>query len=69
MENLKLKGEYITLGQILKLKGFAYTGGHAAFFLEENDVTINGEIDRRRGRKIRNGDIVCIQGEDIKIEG
>jgi len=54
--------EFITLGQLLKVTDAISTGGMAKWFLEENNVYVNGEIERRRGRKLRNGDIVNIPG-------
>lgn len=62
MKEIKIKTEYITLGQFLKLSDCIQTGGHAKFFLQENKVVINGEEDNRRGRKLYAGDKVEVEG-------
>ncbi len=54
--------EYITLGQILKVLGLIGTGGEARWYLSENTVTVNREAEARRGRKLRNGDLVVLPG-------
>lgn len=59
---IRISGEYITLGQFLKLADIIDTGGMAKWFLQEHAVFVNGEEDRRRGRKLRNGDKVEISG-------
>lgn len=59
---IAIKGEYITLGQFLKLSDCIASGGEAKFFLQENDVYINGEQDQRRGRKLYPGDTVDVMG-------
>lgn len=62
MNELVIDTEFITLGQVLKVTNTINSGGMAKWFLEENNVYVNGEIERRRGRKLRNGDIVNIPG-------
>lgn len=64
MEQIKIKTEYITLGQFLQLADFISTGGMAKWFLSEYEVRINGEQDQRRGRKLRHGDKIEIEGVD-----
>lgn len=55
-----LKTEYVTLGQLLKIASVIDSGGQAKWFLQENEVWINGEQDNRRGRKLYAGDKVSI---------
>lgn len=62
MKEIKIRTEYIQLGQFLKLADCIQTGGHAKFFLQENEVKINGEPDNRRGRKLYDGDRVEVEG-------
>lgn len=57
---MKLKTDYITLGQLLKIVDIISSGGQAKWFLQENDVLINGELDNRRGRKLYSNDLVEI---------
>lgn len=67
MKEIKIYTEYVTLGQFLKLADIIQTGGEAKFFLSENRIVINGEEDNRRGRKLRDGDIVEVLGKNYKI--
>ena len=48
----------IRLGQFLKLVNLAESGGHARVLLEDGAVTVNGEPETRRGRRMRPGDVV-----------
>lgn len=68
MEVIKLRDEYIKLGQALKAAGFVGSGTEAKEVITEGAVTVNGEVDTRRGRKLYGGDIVAFHGEEIKIE-
>jgi len=60
MEKVSISTEYITLGQFLKIADVIDSGGMAKWFLSEHEVYINGELDNRRGRKLRNNDIIEI---------
>jgi ribosome-associated protein len=51
--------EYITLDAFLKWAGAADTGGHAKILISSGEVRVNGEVELRRGRKLRPGD--CIE--------
>lgn len=62
LEEIRIDSEYITLGQLLKMTDTISSGGMAKWFLSENEVYINGEVDQRRGRKLRNNDVVNIPG-------
>ena len=62
MEEIRFDSEFITLGQLLKMTDAISSGGMAKWFLSENPVYINGVADQRRGRKIRNKDVVNIPG-------
>ena len=64
---IEISTEYITLGQFLKLADIIESGGEAKFFLAQNEVKIDGEIDNRRGRKLRGGEIVEILGQKYEI--
>ncbi|MFZ3590519.1 S4 domain-containing protein YaaA [Bacillus sp. DJP31] len=58
-----IQTEYITLGQFLKLANLIDSGGMAKWFLEEHAITVNGEQENRRGKKLRNGDSILIEGK------
>jgi len=60
MESIRIQTEYITLGQFLKLASIIDSGGNAKWFLSEYEVYVNGELDVRRGRKLRVGDRIEI---------
>lgn len=62
MKSIGISTEYITLGQFLKLADCIGTGGEVKHFLQENSVRINDELDNRRGRKLRVGDSVEVEG-------
>jgi ribosome-associated protein len=63
MKTIKIETEYITLGQFLKVADIISSGGMAKWFLSEYEVYINGEKDQRRGRKLRSGDVIKIDGQ------
>lgn len=68
MEVIKLREEFIKLGQALKAAGFVESGVEAKDVIQEGLVSVNGEIDTRRGRKLYDGDVVVFDGEEIRIE-
>lgn len=59
--------DYITLGQFLKLADIIQSGGEAKAFLATNEVYIDGELDVRRGRKLRGGEKLEILGKTYEI--
>ncbi|WP_439100077.1 RNA-binding S4 domain-containing protein [Clostridium boliviensis] len=68
METIKLRDEYIKLGQALKAAGLVGSGVDAKFVIEDGLVSVNGETEYQRGKKLRSGDIVTFDGNSIKIE-
>jgi ribosome-associated protein len=60
VKEIKIETEFITLSQFLKLADVIQTGGMAKWFLSEHEVYVNGELDQRRGRKLRAGDKIDI---------
>ncbi|MCZ2259028.1 S4 domain-containing protein YaaA [Sporosarcina sp. G11-34] len=70
MNELKIDTEFITLGQLLKMTNAISSGGMAKWFLEEHIVYVNDEKENRRGKKLREGDIITIPGVgNFKIHG
>ena len=63
----KLFDEYITLQALLKEVGVIQSGGAIKAFLAENDVFFNGELETRRGKKIRVGDQITIPAEKLTL--
>ena len=68
MEVIKLRDEYIKLGQALKAAGLVETGVDAKYAIEDGLVQANGEVATQRGKKLHAGDVVSYDGETIKIE-
>ncbi len=68
MQKIKIKDEYIKLGQLLKLAGLVENGADAKTVIQDGFVKVNGETDTRRGRKIAAGDIVEYDGSKIQVE-
>ena len=67
MEVIKLRDEFINLGQALTDAGFVESGVEAKDVIQDGLVSVNGEIDTRRGRKLYDGDVVIFEGKEIKI--
>ena len=64
MEIIKIRDEYIRLGQLLKLAGMCSSGVDAKNEIKEGKVQVN---HLQRGKKLRNGDIVTYQGKSVQI--
>lgn len=67
MEEIKIRDEFIKLGQAMKLAGLVDTGVEAKYEIETNKVTVNGEIENRRGRKLFKGDTFKYKNRNITI--
>lgn len=59
--------EFIRLGQALKKVGLAGSGVDAKMMILDGEVTVNGEVEQRRGRKLYQGDVISFDGEIYKI--
>ncbi len=68
MEIIRLREEYIKLGQALKAAGLCEKGSDAKEVITDGLVKVNGETELRRGRKLYDGDVVTLDGEEIRIE-
>lgn len=67
METIRLRDEFIKLGQAIKAVGFVESGVEAKEVIQDGLVFVNGEMETRRGRKLYDGDIVEFDGEKIEI--
>ncbi|GAA3693618.1 hypothetical protein GCM10023081_33720 [Arthrobacter ginkgonis] len=65
---IQIRDESIRLGQLLKLASLAEDGIQAKEFIENGLVKVNGEIETRRGRQVRPGDTVEVNGESVVVE-
>ena len=68
MEVIKLRTEYIKLGQALKAAGLVESGVDAKDVIVDGLVKVNGNVEVQRGKKLYGGDIVSFNGVEIKIE-
>lgn len=58
----------IRLDQFLKLHGLADSGGHAKALVQSGQVKVNGEVDLRRGRKLRPGDVIVVGDTRLAVD-
>lgn len=63
MEIVVINTAMIRLGQFLKMANLVGTGGEAKLRIQQGEVKVNGEVERRRGRQLRAGDLVEIAGQ------
>lgn len=69
MYTINLNNEFIKLGQALKAAGLVSSGVEAKIVIINGEVKVNGEVELQRGKKLRDGDVVSYNGEEIKIVG
>ena len=67
METIKLRDEFIKLGQALKAAGLVDSGAEAKSAILEGLVQVNGETACQRGKKLFVGDELCYNGQTVKI--
>jgi ribosome-associated protein len=65
--DITIRDEFIRLGQALKLAGLVGSGVEAKIVIADGLVSVNGETDTRRGRKLREGDVVSYNGESFMV--
>jgi len=67
VDGVPLDGESIRLGQFLKFAGLLDSGGEVKEAVADGRVTVNGEVDRRRGRQLQIGDVVGLDGRSVRV--
>jgi ribosome-associated protein len=67
IDDVAIGGEVIRLGQFLKFAGLFDSGGNVKEAIVDGLVTVNGEVDRRRGRQLQLGDIVSFEGRRVRV--
>ena len=67
MVTVHIKDDFIKLGQALKAVGLVGSGLEAKIVIKEGQVSVNGEVEYQRGKKLYEGDMVSFGGETIKI--
>ena len=60
--------ETIQLDQFMKLQGMVGTGGQAKLVIQGGEVLVNGQIETRRKKKLKQGDEVTFDGETLTVE-
>jgi ribosome-associated protein len=66
---LALRGDHITLDALLKATGLVASGGGAKALIAAGGVSVNGETETRRGRKLRAGDVVAVGAQQVRVRG
>ena len=65
---MQINGEFIKLDSFLKAVNAAASGGEAKILIVEGLVSVNGAVEVRRGRKLRPGDLVELEGKSYMVE-
>ena len=68
MEIIRIRDEYIKLGQALKLSGLVDSGVDANLEIQEGFVKVNGEVEFQRGKKIHVGDVIEFDGQQVSVD-
>jgi len=69
MREVTLRGPVIRLGQLLKVVDLVSSGADVKALLAQGGVTVNGEVESRRGRQLVAGDEVSALGVDVRVVG
>ena len=65
--DVSIGGDGIRLGQFMKFAGLLDSGGDVKEAIIDGFVTVNGEVDRRRGRQLQVGDVVGFDGRRLRV--
>ncbi|MBQ8180913.1 MAG: RNA-binding S4 domain-containing protein [Ruminococcus sp.] len=68
MNTIKINTEFIKLDALLKFASLAGSGGEAKALIQDGCVLVNGEVCTMRGKKIRSGDTVSLDGQEVTVE-
>ena len=68
MNQIKIKDDYIKLGQALKLSGMVGSGVEAKIVIQDGQVLVDGDVEIQRGKKLHPGDIFSFNGEEAQIQ-
>jgi ribosome-associated protein len=67
MDDVPIRDESIRLGQFLKLANLIDTGSDAKALMIQGQVTVNGDVETRRGRQLVPGDVVSLGGVEARV--
>ena len=65
--DVPVRDDAIRLGQFLKLANLVESGGEAKPLIADGAVTVNGEVETRRGRQLADGDVVAVGGQSARV--
>ncbi len=65
--DIPIRDDDIRLGQLLKLAGTIDSGSDVKALLARGEVTVNGDLETRRGRRLVHGDVVVCGGETVRV--
>ena len=68
MATIHIKDDFIKLGQALKLVGLVESGLDAKLFIQDGEVSVNGEVETRRGKKLVKGDTFTFENTTVTVE-
>lgn len=68
METIKIRDEFIKLGQALKAAGLVESGVEAKIVIQNGEVLVNGRPELQRGKKLTGGKVISYNGQEIRIE-
>lgn len=68
MRTVEINREPVELYKILKFEGLTSSGGEAKLLIGDGQVTVNGEVETRRRRKMVGGDVIGFRGEELQLK-
>jgi ribosome-associated protein len=68
MRIVEITREPVELYKILKFEGLVASGGEAKLLIGDGQVTVNGEVETRRARKMVSGDVIEFRGEQLQLQ-
>ena len=68
METIKIRDEFIKLGQALKAAGLVESGVESKIVIQNGEVLVNGRPELQRGKKLTGGEVISYNGQEIRIE-
>lgn len=68
MHKITISSEFIKLDALLKFTNMVSSGGEAKIRIAQGEVLVNGEPCLMRGKKLRTGDTVTLDGESVEID-
>ncbi len=67
VRDISISTDMIRLGQLLKLAGMVGSGGDVKSVLGTSVVRVNGDVETRRGRQLHRGDVIALDGEELRV--